>query len=108
MKKQLTRIGHSLQQRWQLQSWMQVIAILTVFSLAGSTVVIIRPLLFQIIGFGSHTPWIWQVVVYLLFVIPAYQLLLLGFGWLFGQYDFFLGKVKRIASATIRKKRKQS
>lgn len=105
MKKQLIRIGNGLQQRWQLQNWMQVIAILTVFSLAGSSVVIIRPLLFQVIGFGADTPWIWKAVVYLLFVIPAYQLLLLGFGWLFGQYDFFLRKVKSVAA--ISKKRKQ-
>jgi hypothetical protein len=87
-----------LKQKWQLHSWWQVVAILCVFSFAGSSVVFLRPLLFHLLGFQADTPWLLKVSAYLLFVFPAYQLLLLGFGWLLGQHTFFIQKAKKLAT----------
>ncbi len=106
MIKHLGQWLEKLRQKWQLQSGWQVIAILCVFSFAGSSVVLLRPLLFQWLGFQADTPWLLKACAYLLFLFPAYQLLLLGFGWLLGQHTFFIQKVKKL-SAAVKSKRKQ-
>ncbi|MEM6843967.1 MAG: DUF6787 family protein [Bacteroidota bacterium] len=88
-----------LQTRWKVSGVRQVVLILIVFSLTGSTVVMIRPLVFQWIGITAETSAVTRWMWYILFIIPAYQVLLLGYGWLFGQYSFFARRYQKILPA---------
>lgn len=95
-----------LKAKWQLESLLQVVAVLAVFTLTGSTVVYIRQFLFASLGFDEATPFWLKMVTYLLFVFPAYQLMLLGYGFLFGQFHFFWEKEKKMARRMLRPFRK--
>ncbi len=64
------------------------------FALAGSSVVVIRKAYFNLLGFDEFTPFWIKTVAYLLFIFPAYQILLLGYGTLLGQFRFFWDKGK--------------
>jgi len=87
-----------LQTRWKVDDIQQVIVILLVFSLTGSSVVMIRPLVFQWVGVNEETSWLTRWLWYILIVIPTYQVLLLGYGWLFGQYRFFARRYQQLLS----------
>ncbi|MEH6680092.1 MAG: DUF6787 family protein [Sediminicola sp.] len=91
-----------LKQRWGITSNFEVFIILTVFALTGSSSVkIARPLL-DAIGFsrsifpdaGIYTFIYWTVRILIIF--PIYQLLLIFFGWLFGQFTFFWNFEKKM------------
>jgi hypothetical protein len=71
--------------------------VLVVFTLTGSTVVLIRKFLFAAIGFDATTPFWLKTITYLLFVMPFYQVLLLAYGFLLGQFSFFWEKEKKLA-----------
>ncbi len=85
-----------LQEKWGLESLFQVIAVLVVFSLAGSSVVFLRKTFFGFLGFDEHTSMWVKTITYILFVFPAYQLLLLTYGFLLGQFNFFWEKEKKM------------
>ncbi|NJL14338.1 MAG: hypothetical protein HC913_15895 [Microscillaceae bacterium] len=87
-----------LQHKWGLSSNFQVMVVLVVFSLAGSTAVLLRPALFGWLGYTEATSFWLKTFTYLLFLFPAYQVLLLGYGFLLGQFGFFWQKeVKMVA-----------
>ena len=88
---------YKLKDKWGLQSLVQVVAVLAVFTLTGSTVVLVRKFLFDAIGFDETTPFWLKTVTYLFFVMPFYQILLLGYGFLLGQFAFFWEKEKKLA-----------
>lgn len=86
-----------LKARWGIESNWQIIVILIVFAITGSTASYIgKPILnhFNITsatlgGFGY-----WAIRIIILFIM--YQFLLVTFGWLFGQYKFFWGFEKKM------------
>lgn len=85
-----------LKVKWGLESVFQVIIILLVFSVTGTTVVYLRKVLFTVLGFDDGTALWLKTITYILFVFPAYQLLILGYGALFGQFEFFWNKEKKL------------
>lgn len=85
-----------LQTKWELSSVTQVLIVLLVFSLTGSTVVFLRKALFGWVGFDGTTSLWLKTITYIAFVMPAYQVLLLGYGALFGQFQFFWSKEKKL------------
>ena len=77
-----------LQQRWNTKNVWQVIAILLCFALTGTTVVwLMKPMLKFF--FGTEVP-VWAKVVYYILILPIYNLILLFYGFVFGQFHFFL------------------
>ena len=84
----------NLRTRWGVGLW-GAIAILLAFSLAGMTVVQLRQ---PVIGFllSSDAPTWLRWVVYLVILFPMYQVLLLGYGALLGQFNFFWGRLKAV------------
>lgn len=81
--------------KWNLTSNWQVIIIFIVFSITGSAAMLVRKLVFDLIGITSDTSlWI-KVPLYILILIPAYQVLLLVIGALLGQFQFFYAFQKR-------------
>ena len=90
------KIFHHLQTKWGVTSISQVVLILLAFTLTGSTVVYLRKWFFAILGFTSDTPIWLKTLTYILFVFPAYQLLILVYGSLLGQWNFFWTKEKKL------------
>ncbi|MEM8764193.1 MAG: DUF6787 family protein [Bacteroidota bacterium] len=79
-----------LKQRWGITSNFQVVVIFIVFGITGSLSAKLAAPLTEYIGLqeGELSGWIyWPVRILLIF--PIYQVLLVFFGWLFGQYRFF-------------------
>jgi hypothetical protein len=87
-----------LRTKWGLTSTRQVVLVCIVFSLAGFGVTQLRPPLWHLFGFTPETPvWI-KTVTYLACIFPAYQLFLLLFGALLGQFGFFWAKQKKLVA----------
>jgi hypothetical protein len=91
-----TTFLQKLMQKWQVENIWQVLLILLTFALTGSTVVILRKTLFNLLGFTDDTPFWLKTVTYLVFVFPAYQILILVYGSLLGQFRFFWEKEKKL------------
>lgn len=91
--------------RWGIKSNFQVIVILIVFSLTGSAAVYAKKLIFGLLGIDANTSlWI-KVPMYILTIIPSYQVLLLVVGGLFGQFTFFYNFQKKSFGRFIPKKK---
>jgi hypothetical protein len=84
-----TSIIDKLKTRWEVESALQVILILIVFSCTGTSVVMLKGPLYQLAGIDADTPAYIRIPFYLFTVLPAYQVLLLAFGFVFGQFRFF-------------------
>ncbi len=78
-----------LKLRWGVDSNAQMVVIFIVFALTGSSITLIRRPIFELLGVSSDTSlWI-SVPLYLVVVFPAYSILLLIIGTIFGQFRFF-------------------
>lgn len=88
-----------LKQRWGLKSNMQVVVILLVFSITGYTSLIIAKPILNFIGLTQEAtnPWIYRPLRILL-IFPFYQVLILFYGWVFGQFQFFWNFEKKMLS----------
>ena len=85
-----------MQEKWGLETTRQVLAVLAVFTLSGSSVVWLRKGLFTLLGYDELTPIWLKTITYILFIFPTYQSLLLFYGFLFGQFSFFWEKEKKM------------
>ncbi len=83
-----------LKKKWNIKNNLDFTLIMTVFSLAGMNVSLCRKPLFHLLGVQRETAFWIKTLVYLAFVFPAYQLSLLIYGFLLGQFDFFWKKQK--------------
>ena len=81
--------------RWGVGPW-EAIAILIAFSLAGLTTVSVKNPVIGLILPPTSPAWV-QWAVYLVVMPPIYQVLLLGYGTLLGQFNFFWAKLKAVA-----------
>ncbi len=91
--------------RWGIQSNFQIIIILIVFSVTGSAAVYVKKIIFDLLKIDAETPLLIKIPMYVLTILPAYQLLLLVFGALFGQFRFFYNFQKKSFGRFIRKKK---
>jgi len=95
-----------LKQKWNLKSVGQVIVILIVFACTGFTVLAIKkPLLKMLAGDSSDT--VLASVVYYLLILPVYNVFLLAYGFLFGQFNFFWEFEKKSFNRLFSKKHKK-
>ena len=80
--------------RWGVGFW-GLVAILLAFSLAGMTTLQLKGPVMAFIMPATAPGWL-QWAVYLVVMLPVYQLLLLAYGTLLGQFDFFWSKLKAV------------
>ncbi|OOG69419.1 DUF6787 family protein [Algoriphagus sp. A40] len=98
-----------LQTKWKLESLFQVVMVLVVFAFTGFTILFIKNPILNFFGVerGGGQGFL-NTVLYLLLVLPLYQIFLLIYGFIFGQFKFFWEKekqiFKRIAGVFSRKK----
>lgn len=84
----------SLKERWKVGSLFQVIIILVVFACTGFTVLFLKRPLFAYLFDTSEVP-VWATVVYYILILPVYNVFLLFYGFVFGQFRFFWNFEKR-------------
>lgn len=96
-----------LRNRWNLKNGWQVVVVLLVFACTGFTVLFIKKPLLTLLNVDSTANNQASVLYYIL-VLPLYNVLLLFYGFVFGQLRFFLAFEKRFFSRilAIFKKRK--
>lgn len=85
-----------LKKRWKVNDNWQFAVIFLVFAITGSSAAkITGPLLKFFDLFKDMNPWGFNVI-YGIATLVFYQFLLVFFGWLFGEFDFFYNFVKKI------------
>ncbi|WP_176619934.1 DUF6787 family protein [Flagellimonas chongwuensis] len=86
-----------LENKWKVDYKWEMIAIFIVFAITGSLSGKLAAPLVHWIGFDNeniHGAIYWTLRILLIF--PIYQVLLVGIGWLFGQYQFFWNFEKKM------------
>lgn len=86
-----------LKKRWGLHSNYQIFIVFIVFALTGSCAAKLAGPLTESIGLQKETipGWLYWPIR-MLFIFPLYQILLVFFGWLFGQFRFFWNFEKKM------------
>ena len=93
MKNPLQLLG----KKWGV-SGFQFVLICLAFAGAGMTVVLLKPIVFDLLlPTDAHQGFKW--LIYVLALFPIYQLALLGYGCCLGQFDFFWKKQKNLIIA---------
>ena len=85
-----------LKQRWNVASNGQLTLIFIVFALTGSASAWVSKPLCEELGISKALLSHWYTPVRLLLIFPIYQVLLVGIGFLFGQFTFFWNFEKKL------------
>ncbi|OGX06112.1 MAG: hypothetical protein A2Z88_04265 [Omnitrophica WOR_2 bacterium GWA2_47_8] len=92
----MSQVIEKLKIKWGINRTIDVFLIMLVFSLAGLNVTFCRKPIFHILRIDQiHLFWV-QVFFYILLIFPIYQISLLLYGFLFGQFGFFWEKQKKL------------
>ncbi len=86
-----------LKDRWGINSNWQLFIILLVFAITGSSAAKLASPVVSFLGIDpatSHWSIYWFARIFLIF--PIYQVLLVSFGWIFGQFEFFWAFEKKM------------
>jgi len=86
-----------LKKRWGIDSNFQIAIIFIVFAVTGSTAAKLAEPITEYIGLERATTNAWLYwTARILLIFPIYQVLLVAFGWLFGQFRFFWNFEKKM------------
>jgi len=83
-----------LKKRWKVNTF-QLFIILLVFACTGFTVMFLKEPILNLITPESERTWVFSLVYYLL-ILPVYNVILLIYGFIFGQFSFFWEFEKRM------------
>lgn len=75
--------------------------ILVIFAITGSTAALLPKYFMPYTGLESGT--FAYVLVYIVLITPVYQVLLLGYAFIFGKFSYFYDKQKRLFNWLWRK-----
>lgn len=99
----ILKLFNFLEKRWKVTHRWKVIRIFLIFALTGSMSVIVTNPIFELVGFTktifTNIPagsGIYYILKFIL-ILPIYKVLLVFFGWIFGEYNFFLNFALRLA-----------
>lgn len=98
MKNTLPRVNilQKLQQRWKVKSVWQVLAILVVFACTGFTILFLKKFIYNVLNINEQTPTWQRIITWIVLILPLYNVLLLIYGFIFGQFGFFWLFVNRL------------
>ena len=91
--------------RWKLGSAFQVVVVLLVFACTGFTVLFIKKPILHFLA-GEQGDSVTASVIYYLLILPLYNVILLAYGFLFGQFNFFWEFEKRFFNRIFRRTKK--
>lgn len=81
-----------LRKRWKLKDAWQVVIVLLVFACTGFTVMFLKKPILELFGGNYSTS---ASIAYYLLILPVYNIILLVYGFVFGQFRFFWEFEKR-------------
>ena len=84
-----------LKEKWGITSNFQLFIICVVFAITGSVSAIISGPVIDYIFEGLNINKYLKFILQLVIIMPIYQVLLLFFGFIFFQFNFFLQFVKK-------------
>ena len=96
-----------LKKRWGIDNDWQVAIILLAFTLTGFTTLYVHQLIDQLLGIDKESPFIYKILVFIVIVLPVYNILLMIYGSLLGQYKFFKNFIIQFFSRMLFRKRKK-
>lgn len=99
-----TKLGflERLKAKWKLKSLFQVVLVLLVFACTGTTILLIKNPILDFFGIvRGGTQGALHTFLYLILVLPLYQIVLLIYGAIFGQFRFFWEKEKRLLQRLV-------
>jgi hypothetical protein len=87
----------SFKERWNIKSNWQVFVIIVVFAITGSSAAYLSKPILSLFGIvkGNVSNWLYYPL-YILLIFPVYQVLLVSFGFIFGQFTFFWAFEKKM------------
>lgn len=85
----LVKYWKGFKRRWNIESDRQVAIILIVFTLTGTTTMFVHHEFNVWIGIDGPGNFWWKFLVFMILVLPLYNGLLLVYGTLLGQLEFF-------------------
>lgn len=85
-----------MKSRWGIQSNWQLVIILIVFSLTGISALYSRRFLFPLLGIEAQDPFWFKTLIWAVTIFPMYNIFILIYGAIFGQFDFFWGRMKKM------------
>jgi hypothetical protein len=87
----------SFKERWKIKSNWQVFVIIVVFAITGSSAAYLSKPILSLFGIvkGNVSNWLYYPL-YILLIFPVYQVLLVSFGFIFGQFTFFWAFEKKM------------
>jgi hypothetical protein len=97
-----------LKKRWGVKSSLQVALILVVFSLTGFTVMFLKEPVNKFLHIPEELNWFLRLIIGLIILLPVYQILLLFYGFFFGQFKFFLEFEKKMFRRMFRRGKKKN
>jgi len=84
-----------LKERWGITSNFQIVIIFIVFAITGSTSALISGTLTEYLIGDINMNSLIKFIIRIIVLTPIYQVLLLFFGFIFFQFNFFFQFVKR-------------
>ena len=90
----------NFKERWNIKSNWQVFVIIVVFAVTGSCAAYLSRPILATFGISKNTVSAWEYYpLYILLIFPIYQVLLVSFGFIFGQFTFFWAFEKKMLRA---------
>jgi hypothetical protein len=96
-----------LKEKWNIKSGWQFTMIMIVFALTGTTVVLIKRPIVAFFSDGGEQN-IWFSIAYFILILPTYNVILLFYGFILGQNEFFWEYEKKMIRRFKRKKKNPS
>lgn len=90
-----------LKLRWGIDSTFQVFIILIVFACTGFTALYAREFVFGILGVTDEFPFWQRALIWIVTILPLYNVFLYIYGIIFGQRKFFTLFLKRTLGRLI-------
>ena len=88
---------NKIKKKWGIKSNLQLLIIFLLFGITGSTAAWISKPILDFIGLKQATISAWAYwPIRIIIIFPAYQILLLIIGTLFGQSKFFKNFIKKM------------
>ena len=87
----------NFKERWNIKSNWQLVVIFVVFAVTGSSAAYLSKPILAFLGISkdSVSGWIYYPL-YIILIFPVYQVLLVSYGFIFGQFDFFWAFEKKM------------
>ena len=87
----------NFKKRWNIKSNWQLFVIIVVFAITGSSAAYLSKPILATFSITKDSVSAWEYYpLYILLIFPIYQVLLVSFGFLFGQFTFFWAFEKKL------------